>query len=114
MNDRPASKSKVTAIPSQPLDATLSRAFAEALAVKAPDAVQADFIGQMAADYVPEELPALDAAALGVGLAELWDFAARETAQPGIRIVRAGRSDRLDVVQGDRPFLVDSVMGEIA
>ena len=44
-----------------------------------------------------------------------WRFAARRAGpDPAIRIVRAGDSDRLDIVQADSPFLVDSVMGEIA
>ena len=114
MNDRPSSDPKAAISTLQLLDATLSRAFADALGVSAPDAVQTEFIGQMAEDYVADELPQLDAATLGAGLADFWTFAARETAGPAIRIVRAGRSDRLDIVQGDRPFLVDSVMGEIA
>ena len=98
----------------QPLDTTLARAFAGGLGVSAPDPAQSVFLGQMAEDYVAEELPELDAAALGAALADFWAFAAERLSGPAIRIVRAGQSDRLDIAQADLPFLVDSVMGEIA
>ncbi|HZC15766.1 MAG TPA: NAD-glutamate dehydrogenase, partial [Caulobacteraceae bacterium] len=74
---------------------------------------QSAFVIQMAEDYVTGEAPELDAARLGASLADLWRFAGRRDAEPAIRIVRLGPSDRLDIVQADQPFLVDSVMGEI-
>ncbi|MBE7217603.1 MAG: NAD-glutamate dehydrogenase [Caulobacteraceae bacterium] len=61
-----------------------------------------------------------DAAAVGPGLAEAlaqtWRFAAERTPrEPKIELVSAGGGvDVLRVVQADRPFLVDSLMGELA
>ena len=114
MTDRPSTDLKAGPPAPQPLDEALSRAFAETLGAPAPDPAQSAFIAQMAADYVADELPELDAAALGAGLADFWRFADARPASPAIRIVRVGASDRLDIAQDDSPFLVDSVMGEIA
>jgi glutamate dehydrogenase len=114
MNDRPPGDLRVAPPAPQPLDETLSRAFAKALGVQTPGPAPAAFVAQMAEDYVADEAPELDAAALGASLADVWSFAAQRPAGPALRIVRAGLSDRLDIVQADSPFLVDSVMGEIS
>lgn len=78
------------------------------------------FAEQAAADVVPAELPELPVPALAANLADFWRFGERR--RGGASLVRlapvldAGRSelDRLEIVQDDCPFLVDSVMGEIA
>ncbi len=104
-----------TASPSafQPPDGIVSEAFAEALVASGLDPAQTALLAQMAEDYVADELPELDAAALGASLADLWRFAAQRAPSPAMRIVRTAAGDRLDIVQVDSPFLVDSVMGEI-
>ena len=71
----------------------------------------------MAEDYQPEETPGLDAASLTGDARRLLGVRWPTTA--GIRtrdsqIVDAGEYACLDIVQPDAPFLVDSVMGEIA
>ncbi|MDB5496353.1 MAG: NAD-glutamate dehydrogenase [Phenylobacterium sp.] len=82
------------------------------------------FAEQAAADAAPDELPELSTAALGANLADFWRFGERRRGRgPTIRIGRAIGSDsasertgldRLEIVQDDAPFLVDSIMGEIA
>jgi glutamate dehydrogenase len=58
---------------------------------------------------------------LAAALADFWRFSQTEGEPPLIRLVRTlgadGRDlrrDRLEIVQPDAPFLVDSVMGELA
>ena len=75
------------------------------------------FAKQAAEDAQPDELPELSGADLARNLAEFWRFAERRRGRgPQIRIApTAGAElDRLEIVQDDAPFLVDSVMGEIA
>jgi glutamate dehydrogenase len=99
-------------------------ALAQALAKakgKACTAAERDFVQQLAEDYAPDDLPQLSAADLGALTLEAWTFCgAAEPIEPYIRIVAAkgegGRPLKLDllqIVQTDRPFLVDSVMGEL-
>ena len=103
-------------------DPPLGAAFARALGVARLDAAQAAFINQVDEDYDPHELADLSPADLAHGLAQAWTFTeVRDLAAPAIRLVpvqgadgRALELDRLEIVQDDRPFLVDSVMGEIA
>jgi glutamate dehydrogenase len=98
-----------------PRDAGLAEAFADALGVRDFDKAQADFLAQVAEDYAPEETPALGVAGLAASLAELWAFAAEtEGPDPALRVAHAGAYDRIDIVQPDSPFLVDSIMGEVA
>ncbi len=97
------------------IDDRLAGTFARALDAETLDSVQAAFLAQMAEDYQPEETPGLDAAALTATLADFWAFAAKKPRTgPAIRVTRAGEYDCLDIVQPDSPFLVDSVMAEIA
>jgi glutamate dehydrogenase len=78
------------------------------------------FAAQAAADAAPDELPELTTAELAQNLADFWRFGERRRGRgPTIRIepVLGGKNgglDRLEIVQDDAPFLVDSIMGEIA
>ncbi|THD57904.1 NAD-glutamate dehydrogenase [Phenylobacterium sp.] len=78
------------------------------------------FAAQAAADAAPDELPELTSADLAANLADFWRFGERRRGRgPTIRIVpviggKAPSLDRLEIVQDDAPFLVDSIMGEIA
>ncbi len=75
------------------------------------------FAGQAAADAAPDELPELTTANLAANLADFWRFGERRRGRaPAIRIepVIGAALDRLEIVQDDAPFLVDSIMGEIA
>ncbi|HEY8615399.1 MAG TPA: NAD-glutamate dehydrogenase [Phenylobacterium sp.] len=78
------------------------------------------FADQASADALTDELPELSAAELAANLADFWRFGERRRGRgPTIRIVpvegsRHNGLDRLEIVQDDAPFLVDSVMGEIA
>jgi len=99
-----------------------------ALALKRPKGAidlstdEAAFIAQVHADYIPGELAGTSISDLAANLADLWTWAAkREASGPQIRRVRAKAQDktplpfdRLEILQTDSPFLVDSVMGEIA
>ncbi|PZR36820.1 NAD-glutamate dehydrogenase [Caulobacter segnis] len=77
-----------------------------------------DYLAQVDADWAVEDAPVLSATAAAASLVEFWDFAVGVTGeQPAVRLRSAvegatGR-DLLEIVQLDRPFLVDSVMGEI-
>ena len=89
---------------------------AELASDTAPAAVKA-FVKQVAEDAQPEETPELTTADLAKNLADFWAYAAKRRGRaPQIRITDTlGASyDRLEIVQDDAPFLVDSVMGEIA
>jgi glutamate dehydrogenase len=84
------------------------------------------FAAQACADAAPDELPELTSAELAGNLADFWKFGARRRGRgPMVRIapLLGGKSganptgaplDRLEIVQDDAPFLVDSIMGEIA
>jgi len=83
---------------------------------------EAAFVAQVHADYIPGEMAGTSIADLAANLADVWGWAAtRSGAEPLIRRVRAKAQDktllpfdRLEILQTDSPFLVDSVMGEIA
>ena len=97
--------------------AALARALAAELKSDAAQAAAKAFAAQAAADAQPDELPELSGADLARNLADFWRYAERRRGRtPQIRIVAAegGALDRLEIVQDDAPFLVDSVMGEIA
>jgi glutamate dehydrogenase len=81
-----------------------------------PGGVKA-FARQAAEDAQPDELPELSPADLAKNLADFWRFAERRRgrgAQMRITPAVGAKLDRLEIVQDDAPFLVDSVMGEIA
>jgi glutamate dehydrogenase len=97
----------------------LAQAFAKSLGgAGGLAAVEASFLAQMSDDYASEELPDLSQENLAANLADAWRFAAhRDGTTPAIQItpaIGAEGVDRLDIVQADSPFLVDSVMAEIA
>ncbi len=82
------------------------------------------FCAQLDADAAPDELPQLTQAEVAQNLADFWRFGERRRGRsPTIRIapVIGGSKDqtgagldRLEIVQDDGPFLLDSIMGEIA
>ncbi|HEV2364424.1 MAG TPA: NAD-glutamate dehydrogenase [Caulobacteraceae bacterium] len=84
-------------------------------------AARDEFIAQVFDDYRPEELPGLTADDLAAALASFWGVArGMDSAAPAIRLSPAkgagGRdlaAQLLEIVQPDRPFIVDSVMGEV-
>ncbi len=94
-----------------------------ALRAAFPFATDHDFLEEVMEDYRAEELPGVTAGDLVAVLARFWTFSeeTREGAAPAIRLVEArGENDRaldadvLEIVQPDAPFLVDSIMGEVA
>jgi glutamate dehydrogenase len=100
----------------------LGQAFSQALQRPTLTAPEQDFIVQVVADIRGEELPTVSPADAAANLADFWTFAQRRDAtRPLIRLTPAqtadGRPmgmDLLQIVQADGPFLVDSVMGELA
>jgi len=96
-------------------------AFAQALgsSVEALSPAARGFVAQAQDDWSAEELPGLDIADVARALADFWRFGegAKDLSEPAIRIRRAEGgetpSDLLEIVQPDRPFLVDSIMGEV-
>ncbi|THD68277.1 NAD-glutamate dehydrogenase [Phenylobacterium sp.] len=103
-----------------PATGSLPKAIAAALKGDSALAVAKAFAGQAAADAAPDELPELNAADLAANLADFWKFGERRRGRgPTLRIApaigaNAAGLDRLEIVQDDAPFLVDSIMGEIA
>ncbi|MDR7230887.1 glutamate dehydrogenase [Caulobacter sp. BE264] len=99
----------------------LVSAFADALGATVDSLSPAalDFASQAQDDWSAEELPGLDGADVARALAAFWRFGeeSKDVSQPAIRLRRAEGgatpSDVLEIVQPDRPFLVDSIMGEV-
>ncbi len=101
----------------------LGRAFGKAVGRDPTTPLEQSFLSQAHEDYAEDETPELSGDDLAELLAQVWKAA--ETRRPGEspRIVveplkgATGQSTGYDVahiVQDDRPFLVDSVMGELA
>ena len=95
----------------------LTRALAAELTEDpSPKAAKA-FARQAAADARPDDTPELSAVGLARNLADFWRRARdRKGRTPNIRLTPAldAGLDRLEIVQDDAPFLVDSVMGELS
>ncbi len=75
------------------------------------------FARQIAADADPTELPEFSALILAQILADFWRSGATRrgrTPQISVKPVIGANLARLEIIQPDAPFLVDSVMGEIA
>jgi glutamate dehydrogenase len=95
----------------------LAKALAAELKDDAAKAAVKSFTAQAAEDAHADETPELSTPDLARNLADLWRYgASRRGRGPQLRVTDAiGASfDRLDIVQDDAPFLVDSIMGEIA
>src|SRR6478752_4395905 len=98
----------------------LISAFGAALGQATLTAPQAQFAAQAQEDWSAEELPGFDPADIAHALVEFWRFGESACEPLCIRVrpaVRADgtdlKSDLLEIVQPDRPFLVDSIMGAI-
>jgi glutamate dehydrogenase len=103
----------------------LLTAFAQALgkSVNTLEAEPRNFVAQAQDDWSADELPGFDSGDTAFALADFWRFGLETTdaAEPAIRLRRARkpdgtdlRGDLLEIVQLDRPFLVDSIMGAVA
>jgi glutamate dehydrogenase len=104
----------MTKAPASKATTALKAAFAKLVDEPAAEA----FIAQAAQDAAPDELPELSPEGLAEILADFWGHTVvRKGKGPAIRLAAvpgAPNLDRLEIVQSDAPFLVDSVMGEIA
>ena len=106
-----------TAPPSPP---AYKSALRSALGADAATPAGESFIGQIASDIGDDERALLSPGDLAKAAADLWAFAARRTGE-GSQVRLVGLSglgaraelQALEVVQDDKPFLVDSVMGEV-
>lgn len=98
----------------------LVRAVTSAIGDHSQAAAARAFAEQAGADALTDEVPELSAAELAENLADFWRFGERRRGRAAsIRIApvigtRHAGLDRLEIVQDDAPFLVDSIMGEIA
>jgi glutamate dehydrogenase len=99
----------------------LIQVFGAALGQGALTEAQARFAAQVQEDWSAEELPGFDPADVAHALTEFWTFGETATDPLSIRVRPARRadgtdlkSDLLEIVQPDRPFLVDSIMGAVA
>ncbi|CAN5323791.1 NAD-glutamate dehydrogenase [soil metagenome] len=96
----------------------IAAAFKKALGAGALNGDQDRYIAQVGTDWTPDELPDWSAGEVGAAAAELWRFG--ESVKDGLelrirRVDGAGEPvDILEIVQLDAPFLVASVMGEVA
>jgi glutamate dehydrogenase len=100
----------------------LCKGFEQATGEKA-DALVKGFLAEALEDYDADETPEIALEDLAALLAEAWTTAAVRQAGEPARIQvgplhgadgRTTAFDRILIVQDDRPFLVDSVMGELA
>jgi glutamate dehydrogenase len=102
--------------------AALQQAFARELGSGALSEAEIRFVAQVADDVRAEEIPDVQPADLAASLARFWRFADQRDADvPKLRLSHALGADArdlklelLEIVQDDAPFLVDSVMGELA
>ena len=89
-----------------------------AFAKRVPDPEANSFIEQALKDAAADEVPELTQDQLATILADFWSFGSqRKGRAPVIRLATipdAPGLERLEIIQPDAPFLVDSVMGEIA
>jgi glutamate dehydrogenase len=92
----------------------LSTAFVEAGG--GADEATRSFLAQAFEDYADDETPDLDLSAFAAVLAEVWSrVSARAVgADPAVEIRGLAHYDVVTILQDDRPFLVDSVMGQLA
>ena len=106
-----------------PAENALAEAFARRLELKGGlSEDQTVFLGQISEDLAAEELPQASPETLAELFASLWNFAVAAPGEPpAIRLRRWGGADGqdygrdlLEIVQDDKPFLVDSLMNEIA
>jgi glutamate dehydrogenase len=116
---------KLGSTTASPQAAGLAAAFRELAGAEPPAGPLARFVAQAQEDWSAEELPGFDPADIAHALVDFWRFGESAPASMGepvsLRIRRARRadgtdlkSDLLEIVQPDRPFLVDSIMGAIA
>src|SRR5215471_12274376 len=102
--------------------AALLLAMAERLLGASQSKIPRDFVGSLFARAVPEDLVRYDAREVAALAEAAWSFLAdRPAGAPRIRFEQpAFAGDRLrqvsvlEIVNDDMPFLVDSVMGELA
>jgi glutamate dehydrogenase len=86
------------------------------LALVGENPVTRAFIDQAAQDAAPDDLPEVSTALQAEALADFLTYAlAHKGKGPALRLLPLEESglDRLEIVQPDAPFLVDSVMGEL-
>ena len=101
---------------------TLEKAFSQ-VAAGPPGAAQTSLLAQVMEDYEADETPELGCDDLAALLAQVWQTASqREAGSPahvtvGPLLNAAGQQsgyDQILILQDDSPFLVDSVLGELA
>lgn len=114
MTRKPAAPKPAAHHPAKPLIDAFTAMLGEAA-----DEAARSFVAQAAEDAAADELPELGANELAANLADFWAFAARRKGRgPMMRVVPVigaeATLDRVEIVQDDSPFLVNSVMGEIS
>ena len=106
--------------PARPAD-SFRDAFAHALGAKTLTPLEAEFAQQLRQHCAEDELAGVSRSDLAALAADFWAFAERRRgSDPKLRLVAATGEDgrpldlmALQIVQDDRSFLVDSVMGEV-
>ena len=116
LRSAPGAAAGISAAPPSPSD--YMAALRAALGGDAETPAGKSFVAQIAADVGDDERALLSASDLAKAAADFWAFAARRTGDgPQVRLVdlKGAGTDlqALEVVQDDKPFLVDSVMGEV-
>src|SRR5262245_9575796 len=111
-----------TVEPDEQHSAALLVAAAEALLTAQHPTVPSDFVAGLFGRAAPEDLVRYDGRDLAALAESAWTFLAERTpGQPKLRVqTRTGASELLgqvsvvEIVNDDMPFLLDSVMGELA
>ncbi len=101
---------------------SLEDAFAREIGAQSLGEMEQAFLAQAHDDYIEDEAPGIDGAAFARILARFWAFAEERQAgsPPAVRVRPAHEAevdapyDLIEIVQDDGPFLVDSVMGDLA
>ena len=103
--------------PTSPTPSDFKAALEAALGPDAATPAGSGFVRQLLQDIGADEVELLSPADAAAAAASFWTFAGKRAGpEPQVRLVNVGTGEQLqalEVVQDDRPFLVDSVMGEV-
>ncbi len=104
------------------LEARAARLMSKGIGLgKKPDAQMSRYLDQIAEDVIPEDLNGIDLDDLAAFSVQLWNFGEQREKGATLSRLEPGRRadgsysgrDILEVITADKPFLVDTIMGEV-